>query len=168
MSESHKYSTENRLSRYTTTTGPFRWHSIVVAVDGNAFAEWKDAFDVRAHQPEISNLLVTCSWIRTLHAQLVRGMTSIILWVYPSFVCVCVCMSVHACVYVLLCLDPGSGIVRVILAAVLLQGPATRAGRFDISGWWAWTSNASFHSANALPSTATTIECHRNGPVVVV
>lgn len=45
-----------------------------------AFLEWKSGFDVQARQPEISNLLVSCSHIRSLHAKLVPSQVS-----YESF-----------------------------------------------------------------------------------
>lgn len=44
---------------------------VSVTDDDKRFSEWKSTFDVQAHQSEISQLLVNCSHIRTLHAQLV-------------------------------------------------------------------------------------------------
>ena len=40
------------------------------------YAEWKAKFDIPAHQSDISNLLVCCSHVRTLHSQLVPAQVS--------------------------------------------------------------------------------------------
>ena len=40
------------------------------------FDEWKSAFDIQSYQGDISNLLVSCSHVRTKHSQLVPAKVS--------------------------------------------------------------------------------------------
>lgn len=47
-----------------------------IFVKGEKFGNWKAKFSVQAQQSDISNLLVTCPHIRSLHSQLVPAKVS--------------------------------------------------------------------------------------------